>query len=140
LQVNKYIYREGFNSMATQTLVHLLYFYGIFLVLCGVNAVILIGKKAKTALMSGGMSGAISLFIAYSYSVGAMWAPAAGLVLSLALFIVFSWRSAKTLFKIFELLPSSDKDLKGKGIAFLIISLMAIVSIVVFILQVVNFY
>ena len=125
--------------MASNILVHLLYFYGIFLMLCGINAVILIGKKAKTALMSGGMSGVISIFIAYSCSVGARWAPMAGLILSLGLFIVFSWRSAKTLFKIFELLPSSDQELKGKGIAFLIISLMAVVSIFVFILQVVNF-
>jgi hypothetical protein len=33
------------------------------------------------------------------------------------------------------LIPANDKDLNGKGIAFLIISLMAVVSIFALILQ-----
>ena len=89
--------------------------------------------------MSGGMSGALSLFIAYLVSTNTQGAAWAGLILSLGLFIVFAWRSTKTLFKIFELLGSPNKEeLNGKGIAFLIISLMAVVSIFVFTLQVVQ--
>lgn len=116
----------------------LLYFYGTFLILCGVIAVIFIGLKAKTALMSGGMSGAVNITIGYFISTGSSFGPLLGIVVSLALFIVFSWRSTKTLFKVFELIPSQHPDLNGKGIAFLIISLMAVVSVVVFMLQVVN--
>ncbi len=116
----------------------LLYFYGTFLILCGIIAVTFIGLKAKTALMSGGMSGAINIAIGYLISTGSSFGPWLGIVVSLALFIVFSWRSAKTLFKVFELIPSQHPDLNGKGIAFLIISLMAVVSIVVFMLQLVN--
>ncbi|HZX75215.1 MAG TPA: hypothetical protein VFE57_12390 [Cyclobacteriaceae bacterium] len=117
----------------------LLTFYGLFLITCGIVSVIFIGMKAKTALMSGGMSGALSLFIAYLVSANTQGAVWAGLILSLGLFIVFAWRSTKTLFKIFELLASPDKEeLNGKGIAFLIISLMAVVSIFVFTLQVVQ--
>jgi uncharacterized membrane protein (UPF0136 family) len=116
----------------------LLYFYGTFLILCGIVSVIFIGPKAKTALMSGGMSGIINIFVGYLVAAGTAMAPMAGVVVSLALFIVFSWRSTKTLHKIFELIPSSHPDLNGKGIAFLIISLMAVVSIVVFMLQTVN--
>lgn len=114
----------------------LLSFYGLFLISCGIVSVSLIGLKAKTALLSGGISGAISLLLALLVAhlvPGAAWA---GLLLPFLLFIVFAWRSAKTLFRIFELIPQTgNSELKGKGIAFLIISLMAVTSLFVFILQ-----
>jgi hypothetical protein len=114
----------------------LLAFYGVFLITCGIVSVIFIGLKAKTALISGGMSGLVTLAIAYWHSTSDGLGPwYAGLFVTLALFRVFSWRSTKTLFKVFELIPTNDPDLKGKGIAFLIISLMAVVSIFVFALQ-----
>jgi len=119
-------------------LISLLCFYGCFLILCGIVSVIFIGTKAKTALASGGMSGLVVLLIAYLVAAGYVMFYWAGMVIALGLFCVFSWRSSKTLFKVFELIPLSHPDLKGKGIAFLIISLMAVVSMVVFILQVVN--
>jgi hypothetical protein len=115
----------------------LLYFYGAFLILCGIISVLFIGLKAKTALLSGGTSGLLVMLIAYLVSIhtaGSLWA---GIAIALVLFVVFSWRSTKTLFRIFELIPSGSSDLKGKGIAFLIISLMAITSLFVFILQVI---
>jgi len=114
----------------------ILTFYGLFLITCGITSVIFIGLKAKTALISGGTSGALALAIAYWHNHGnPSEAGMAGLLLTLALFCVFSWRSTKTLFRVFELIPTADPDLKGKGIAFLIISLMAVVSIFVFVLQ-----
>jgi hypothetical protein len=114
----------------------ILAFYGLFLIICGIVSVIFIGLKAKTALISGGTSGALALAIGYWFNHGnPAEAGMAGLMLTLALFCVFSWRSTKTLFKVFELLPTAHPDLKGKGIAFLIISLMAVVSIFVFVLQ-----
>jgi hypothetical protein len=123
--------------MNHSTLQPLLYFYGIFLIACGITAVIFIGPKAKTALISGGTSGVIAILIAYLISSDTAGAPLAGILLCTALFIVFAWRSTKTLFTLFELIPTGHKDLKGKGIAFLIISLMAIVSMFVLTLQVV---
>jgi hypothetical protein len=117
----------------------LLYFYGLFLVTCGIVSVVFIGPKAKTALASGGTSGLIAIATAYfsrDYPEGAQ---VAGIVLSLLLFIVFSWRSCKTLFRIFDLIPGQHADLKGKGIAFLIISLMAVVSITILILQLIHY-
>jgi hypothetical protein len=113
----------------------LLFYYGVFLILCGIAAVSLIGLKAKTALASGGVSGLIAIAIGHFVSQGSDVAPIAGLFLCLALSIVFCWRSAKTLFKILELIPDRHPDVKGKAIAFLIISLMAVVSIVVLLLQ-----
>lgn len=127
--------------MNPSTMVTLLYFYGLFLISCGIASVLFIGLKAKTALASGGLFGLIAILIAYLLSVSTAGASTAGLFLSLILFIIFAWRSAKTLFKIFEILSSSQKEeLNGKGIAFLIISLMAVVSIFVFILQVISFF
>ena len=119
----------------------LLYVYGSFLILCGTISVIFIGLKAKTALMSGGMSGLLAILIGYFISRGSHTALILGTLLTLGLFIVFSWRSTKTLFRIFELLasPSDKEELEGKGIAFLIISLMAIVSIFVTILQIATY-
>lgn len=117
---------------------NLFYFYGMFLISCGIVSVIFIGPKAKTALMSGGTSGLLSILIAYYIQQGSDYAPVFGIILPGALFIVFAWRSTKTLFRIFELLtePAADKkELNGKGIAFLIISLMAVTSLFVFILQ-----
>jgi hypothetical protein len=118
----------------------LLYFYGSFLIICGVVSVIFIGLKAKTALISGGMSGCISLLIGYLIYTDVAGARQAGIFVSLALFCVFSWRSTKTLFRIFEILQSPVHDgLRGKGIAFLIISLMAVVSIFVLAWQVISY-
>jgi hypothetical protein len=117
----------------------LLYCYGTFLICCGASAYAFIGSKAKTALLSGGISGTAALFIAYLISLQTAGAQAAGVLLSLALFTVFSWRSAKTLFRIFELIPRASPELKGKGIAFLIISLMAVVSLFTCIQQIILF-
>jgi hypothetical protein len=113
----------------------LLFYYGVFLILCGVAAVMLIGWKAKTALASGGISGVVAIAIGHFISQGSTVAQAAGIIVCFMLFIVFCWRSAKTLFKVLELIPERHPDLKGKAIAFLIISLMAVVTVVVLLLQ-----
>ena len=129
------IFRNKFKSMNQISAMSLLSFYGIFLILCGIVSVIFIGMKAKTALLSGGTSGVLSLLIAYLISIGVPGAVWMGAGLCLALLVVFCWRTAMTLFKVFELVPTGHPDLRGKGIAFLIISLMAVVSMfVVFLL------
>lgn len=114
----------------------LLITYGLFLVICGIVSVILIELKAKTALASGGISGVIGMTLGWLVMKQNTTAQVVAIGFTIALLIVFSWRSAKTLFKIFELIPTNHPDLKGKGIAFLIISLMAVVSLFVTILQI----
>lgn len=123
--------------MADQILVNVLSFYGFFLITCGIISTIFIGMKAKTALISGGTSGVIALIIAYLISQQISGAKIAGLIISFALLIVFSWRSTKTLFKLFDLISPAHADLKGKAIAFLIISLMAVTSLFVLALQII---
>jgi hypothetical protein len=121
--------------MTSMFIPSLLFYYGTFLILCGIASVMLIGMKAKTALASGGLSGIIAITIGHFISEGSGVAQAFGILVCLMLFIVFCWRSAKTLFTVFELIPEHHPDLKGKAIAFLIISLMAVVSLMVFLLQ-----
>lgn len=116
----------------------LLFYYGCFLILCGVGAVSLIGMKAKTALASGGISGIIFITIGHFISLGSTVAQVAGIFVCFALFIVFCWRSAKTLFTILDLIPERHPDIKSKTIAFLIISLMAVVSVVVLLILLAN--
>ena len=115
----------------------LLFYYGTFLVLCGIVSVSLIGMKAKTALASGGTAGVIAITIGHFISQGSVPAQIAGVVVCFALFIVFCWRSAMTLFKVLELIPERHPDLRGKAIAFLIISLMAVVSLFTVLVQIV---
>ncbi|MFN6945769.1 MAG: hypothetical protein ACK4ND_12550 [Cytophagaceae bacterium] len=114
--------------MVCQLVSSLLIFYGLFLILCGITAVVFIGFKAKTALVSGGTAGIMGLVLAYFVSQNAEWARVGGVVLALGLFIVFSWRSTKTLFVLMEMISNKQEEVKKKGIAFMIISLMAVVS------------
>jgi len=117
----------------------LLIFYGVFLICCGITSVLFIGPKAKTALISGGGSGLISILTGYFYSIDSMFLVIAAILIPFMLFIVFSWRSTKTFFKLIELISAKDSEVNTKAIAFLIISLMAVVSIFVVTLQVTSY-
>jgi hypothetical protein len=119
---------------------NLMVFYGLFLILCGIISVIFIGMKAKTALISGGSSGALSLLFAWYMDQMQTWAFIAGIILTLGLSIVFAWRATKTLFSLFDMIKDQSPELKGKGIAFLIISLMCVVSVFTFTLQIIVFF
>lgn len=107
----------------------LLFYYGLFLMLCGISALLFIGKKAKTALISGGTSGMLAITLGHFMHEQAIWAPAAAIVLTLGLFCVFAWRSTKTLFTLLALVKADEQEYQPKAIAFLIIGLMAVVSL-----------
>jgi hypothetical protein len=139
LSVKFLILRQPKLLMVLTPTAALLFFYGMFLMLCGITAVIFIGMKAKTALASGGMSGVLAMVTGHFMASGSGVAPVLGIILSFGLFCIFSWRATKTLFTLFDLIRTNHADLNSKGIAFLIISLMAIVSIVVTLTQAVDF-
>jgi hypothetical protein len=117
----------------------ILLFYGLFLIGCGIVSVFLIGKTAKTALLSGGSAGITSLIIGYNYSIHNSPIVILAISIPLFLFFIFSWRSSKTLFKLIELISTNSGEAKSKAIAFLIISLMAIVSIFTFAIQITEY-
>jgi len=56
--------------MENQLIIRLLVCYGVFLITCGILAVTFIGFKAKTALISGGLSGSSILVVSYLLSIG----------------------------------------------------------------------
>ena len=85
------------------------------------------------------MSGGISLLIAYLIFHQVQGAKLGGVIFSFALFIVFAWRSTKTLFSIFDMIEKSQEGIKSKGIAFLMISLMALISLIVFGVQIIHY-
>jgi hypothetical protein len=118
----------------------LLFFFGLFLMGCGVAAVLLIGLKAKTALLSGSLSGILAMltghWIAATESMEAKWT---GILLTLVLFGVFAWRAAKTFDTLLDLTASSSPERKGKATAFLLIALMAVVSLFATLMQCVWF-
>jgi len=117
----------------------ILLFYGLFLIGCGIVSVILIGKTAKTALLSGGSTGITSLIIGFNYSIHNLPIVILAISIPLFLFFIFSWRSSKTLFKLIEFISTNSTQAKPKAIAFLIISLMAIVSIFTFAIQITEY-
>ena len=116
----------------------LLLFYGFFLIACGITAVTFIGSKAKTALISGGTSGILAIVIGYFYCSGNVITVIAGILLPAMLFIVFCWRASKTFFTLLEMVSTRSSETNKKAIAFLIIGMMAIVSLVVVMFQVYN--
>ncbi|WP_018341934.1 hypothetical protein [Cytophaga aurantiaca] len=113
----------------------ILIFYGFFLISCGIGSVIFIGMKAKTALISGSSSGLISILVGYFYTLHNIPLVIIAIIIPLALFCIFSWRSTKTLLKLIELISEKSPETNSKAIAFLIISLMAVVSIFTFAIQ-----
>ena len=117
----------------------LLLFYGFFLIVCGITAVTFIGSKAKTALISGGTSGILAIAIGYFYCNENLLMVISGILLPTLLFIVFCWRASKTFFILLYMTSTQSSETNKKAIAFLIISMMAIVSIFVIILQINNF-
>jgi hypothetical protein len=115
----------------------LLVIYGCFLIGWGIMAVVLIGLKAKTALISGGFTGLMAIGVGYWIHSGSPYAPVVGIILTLALFGVFAWRSTLTFYKVAEYIPERHIDLNDKIKAFLIIAMMAVVSMVVSLFQLV---
>ena len=114
----------------------LLLFYGFFLIACGIMAVTFIGSKAKTALISGGTSGILAITIGYFYCSENILMVIAGIFLPSMLFFVFCWRASKTFFMLLEMTSTQSPETNKKAIAFLIIGMMAIVSLVVVMFQI----
>ena len=67
--------------------------YGLFLMLIGVVGFLSNPEKAKTALISGGTFGGISLLWGFLMARGKRWSHTAALVTTLMLAVVFSWRA-----------------------------------------------
>jgi uncharacterized membrane protein (UPF0136 family) len=79
--------------MNTKTAGYLI-FYGAFLILCGLLGYLSNPEKAKTALMSGGTFGALSIVWGVLGARGFRWSLPAALVTTALLTLVFAWRAS----------------------------------------------
>ena len=67
--------------------------FGVFLILCGAAGYLSNPAGAKTALLSGGTFGALSMLWGVLLLRGAGWARLAGLMMTVFLALVFAWRA-----------------------------------------------
>lgn len=67
--------------------------YGAFLIVAGVAGFLSNPEKAKTALLSGGLFGGLSLLWGWLARGGRRWAPWAALATAGLLGLVFTWRA-----------------------------------------------
>ena len=79
--------------------------FGIYLILAGVAGYLSNPEKAKTALMSGGTFGSLSIFFAWLGFRNVSWSLLAAKLSTGFLAIVFVWRSYVTWGKVFEGAP-----------------------------------
>ncbi len=80
------------RSMNTQTAGYLI-LYGGFLIVMGLAGYLSNPEKAKTALMSGGTFGALSILWGFLGARGARWSLPAAIVTTGLLAVVFAWRA-----------------------------------------------
>ena len=76
--------------------------YGAFLILAGLAGYLSNPEKAKTALMSGGMFGALSILWGVLGARGVRWSLPAALVTTGLLVLVFAWRASVGWLAVFD--------------------------------------
>ncbi len=87
--------------MHTRTVGYLI-FYGGFLILMGLSGYLSNPEKAKTALMSGGTFGALSILWGVLGARGVRWSLPAALTSTGLLTVVFAWRAGVGWLAVFD--------------------------------------
>ena len=85
--------RESLNAMNTKTVGYLI-LYGAFLIIMGLLGYLSNPEKAKTALMSGGTFGALSIVWGVLGARGVRWTLPAAAVTTGLLALVLVWRAS----------------------------------------------
>lgn len=98
--------------------------YGLFLIACGLAGYFSNPEKAKTALISGGTFGVLSILWGVLMARGAAWGRWAAMVTSGFLVAVFVWRASVSWLAVAD-------GATEKRFAAVIISMMGIASIVI---------
>lgn len=96
--------------------------YGLFLMLVGVVGFLSNPLQAKTALISGGTFGGLSILWGMLMRRGSGWAHRAALATTLLLSVVFLWRATATWMKVLNGNPA-------KGLAAVLITAMLLASL-----------
>jgi uncharacterized membrane protein (UPF0136 family) len=117
--------------MTTRKLGNWLIAYGLFLIVIGLIGYLSNPEKARTALMSGGTFGAISMVWGLLLRGGMIWARVGALVTTSFLAVVFVWRSSAGWMAV-------ARGETEKGLAAVLITLMLLASAAVIVLLIRN--
>lgn len=79
-----------------------LFVYGAFLILAGIAGYLSNPEKAKTALMSGGTFGTLSIILGALNARGIVWSRTAAMSTLIFLAVVFTWRSIASWMAVAE--------------------------------------
>lgn len=96
--------------------------YGLFLIACGLAGYLSNPEKAKTALISGGTFGALSIVWGALMARGASWSRWAAFATSSFLVVVFCWRATVSWMAVAD--GATDKQF-----AAVLITLMGAASV-----------
>lgn len=108
-----------------QPLAKWLFIYGAFLILAGLVGFISNPEKAKTALMSGGTFGMLSIVWGFLHLRGIAWSRMAAFATVIFLALVFSWRASAGWIMV-----SQGRDDKFFAAALITLMLAATLSMV----------
>lgn len=114
---------------------YLFAFFGVFLLACGAVAVDLAGEQAKTALITGGIGGALALLAGHFLNRGKRWAFWLGAGESGLLTVLLAWRSGTYFIQLLEMvqvqLEPADAT-QTAGMAFLLTTAMLVIALLTF--------
>ena len=101
--------------------------YGAFLILAGVTGYLSNPEKAKTALMSGGMFGSLSILWGVLEMRGFSWSKKVALATTGFLALVFTWRSTVGWIAVFD--GNSEKLFAASLISLMLLASVAMLVV-----------
>lgn len=110
---------------------YLFAFFGFFLLACGAVAVDLAGEQAKTALITGGIGGAIALLAGHFLNRGKRWAFLAGTIEAGLLTLLLGWRAGTYFIRLLEMVQQNNEPAEATqtaGMAFLLTAAMLVIA------------
>lgn len=111
---------------------YLFAFFGAFLLACGAVAVDLAGEQAKTALITGGIGGAIALTAGHFLKRGKSWAFVLGAGEAGLLTLLLGWRAGTYFIRLLEMVQQNTETAdvtQTAGMAFLLTTAMLVISL-----------
>jgi len=111
---------------------YLFAFFGAFLLACGAVAVDVAGEQARTALITGGIGGALGLLAGHFLYRSRRWAFWIGAAEAGLLTVLLGWRAGTYFIRLLEMVQLKDEPADATetaGMAFLLTTAMLVISL-----------